>query len=77
MKFHDEDENRNNELKITLNDKDEVVGYAIIGGISGEIGVSYEKAPANFVEVFSPKYFLYKNGELKVNPNYKEPINEM
>lgn len=77
MEFQNEDENRNDELKLNLNDKDEVVGYAIIGGISGQIGVPYEKAPANFVEVFSPKYFLYKNGELKVNPNYKEPINEM
>ncbi|MFQ3905500.1 DUF2977 domain-containing protein [Staphylococcus sp. Mo2-7] len=45
MEFQNEDENRNDELKLTLNDKDEVVGYAIIGGISGQIGVSYEKAP--------------------------------
>jgi len=77
MKYFDEDENRNDELKITVNENDEVVGYAVVGGISGEISVPYEKAPADFVEVFAPKYFLYKNGEFSVNPDYKEPINEM
>lgn len=77
MEFQNEDENRNDELKLTLNDKDEVVGYAIIGGISGQIDVPYEKAPADFVEVFAPKYFLYKNGEFSVNPDYKEPVSEM
>lgn len=77
MEFQNEDENRNDELKLTLNDKDEVVGYAIVGGISGQIGVPYEKAPADFVEVFAPKYFLYKNGEFSVNPDYKEPVSEM
>ncbi|MFG0929497.1 DUF2977 domain-containing protein [Staphylococcus sp. 231237_7MaSpsaltlick] len=77
MEFENEDANRNDELKIYVNDKDEIIGYAIVGGISGQISVPYEKAPANFVEVFAPKYFLYKNGEISENPDYEEPINEM
>lgn len=77
MKFEEENANRNDELKITVNDKDEVVGYAIVGGISGQISVPYEKAPADFTEVFAPKYFLYKNGEFSVNPDYEELISEM
>lgn len=66
-----QNENENEELKITVNENDEITGYAIVGGIEDEISVTYEEVPTNFVENFKPKYYLFNNGEFKVNKNYK------
>lgn len=66
-----QNENENEELKITVNENDEITGYAIVGGIEDEISVPYEEVPTNFVENFKPKYYLFKNGDFKVNKNYK------
>lgn len=76
MEFENEDANRNDELKITVNKDDEITGFAIVGGIEGEISVPYEKAPDDFIENFEPKYYLYTNGEIKENPNYVPPTCE-
>ncbi len=71
------DENLNKELKIIINKNNEITGYAIIGGIEGEISIPYENVPDSFIENFDSKYYIYVDGKIKTNPDYEEPINEM
>ncbi|WP_353462464.1 DUF2977 domain-containing protein [Mammaliicoccus sciuri] len=67
------DENLNKELKIIINTNNEITGYATIGGIEGEISIPYEKVPADFIENFDSKYYLYVDGQVKENENYEPP----
>ncbi|MEB5782394.1 DUF2977 domain-containing protein [Staphylococcus pseudoxylosus] len=61
----------NDQLEILVNDKDEVLSYAIVGGVGSEaLSVPYSKVPKDFREVFEYKYFKYKNGEIIKNPDY-------
>lgn len=71
------DENLNKELKIIINKNNEITGYAIIGGIEGEISIPYENVPDSFIENFDSKYYIYVDGKINTNPDYEEPINEM
>lgn len=67
------DENLNKELKIIINTNNEITGYATIGGIEGEISIPYENVPDDFIENFDSKYYLYVDGNIKVNPDYVAP----
>ncbi|MEY8599980.1 MULTISPECIES: DUF2977 domain-containing protein [Staphylococcus] len=66
-----QNENENKELKITINKNEEITGYAIVGGIEDEISIPYSKVPDGFRDIFKPNYYLYTDGEFKVNPNYR------
>lgn len=66
-----QNENENKELKITINKNAEVTGYAIVGGIEDEISIPYSEVPDVFRDIFKPNYYLYIDGEIKENPNYK------
>lgn len=67
------DENLNKELKIIINTNNEITGYATIGGIEGEISIPCENVPADFIENFDSKYYLYVDGNIKTNPDYVAP----
>lgn len=67
------DENLNKELKFIINTNNEITGYATIGGIEGEISIPYENVPADFIENFDSKYYLYIGGNIKINPDYVAP----
>ncbi|MGP5091043.1 DUF2977 domain-containing protein [Staphylococcus equorum] len=67
------DENLNKELKIIINTNNEITGYATIGGIEGEISIPYENVPDSFIENFDSKYYLYVEGNIKVNHDYVAP----
>lgn len=64
----------NDMLNIKVNATDEITQYAIVGGVGDEgIFLSYDVAPKNFITDFQNGYFLYKDGEISVNPDFKPP----
>lgn len=66
----------NDKLNIKVNSNDEITQYAIVGGVGDEgIFISYDVAPENFMTDFQRGYFLYKDGEITVNPDF-EPIQD-
>lgn len=63
-------------MKILVNHNYEIVQYATVGGFEGDIEINNGILPSNFIESFKPRYFLYKDGEVKVNTNYEEKKTE-
>ncbi|PNZ09023.1 hypothetical protein CD144_01990 [Staphylococcus equorum subsp. linens] len=64
----------NKELNLKVNEQNEIIQYALIGGVgAGGIFVSYESVPADFIENFDSKYYLYIGGNIKINPDYVAP----
>lgn len=59
-------------INIKVNDKNEILAYATIGGVDG-IDISIDTLPDNFKNDFDAKYFLYVDGEITVNPDYVAP----
>lgn len=67
-------------MQILLNQSNEIIAYAVIGGIEREgcetVTVDDNQTPDSFRELFKPSYYIYNNGEIKLNSNYHEEINE-
>ena len=64
----------NKELNLKVNEQNEIIQYALIGGVgAGGIFVSYENVPDDFIENFDSKYYLYVDGNIKTNPDYVAP----
>ena len=57
-------------MEILLNDKNEITNYAIVGGF--EDGIEIDNIPDNFIVNFKPRYYLYNEGKIGVNKEYKE-----
>lgn len=57
-------------MQILLNDKNEITNYAIVGGF--EDGIEIDNIPDNFIVNFKPRYYLYNEGKIGVNKEYKE-----
>lgn len=57
-------------MEILLNDKNEIVSFALIGGF--EDGIEIDNIPDNFIVNFKPRYYLYNEGKIEVNKEYKE-----
>ena len=56
---------------IILVDKNNlIISYAITGGIEG--GIEIDNIPDNFIVNFKPRYYLYNEGKIEVNKEYKE-----
>lgn len=64
-------------MKILINHNYEIVQYATVGGFEGDIEINNGILPSNFIESFKPRYFLYKDGEVKLNANYEEEKTEL
>lgn len=64
-------------MKILVNHNYEIVQYATVGGFEGDIEINNGILPSNFIESFKPRYFLYKDGEVKLNANYEEEKTEL
>lgn len=61
-------------MQLEINSNNEIVAYLIYGGIDGIKLVKYDGAiPDNFEENFKPSFYLLKNNEIILNPNYIEP----
>ena len=57
-------------MQILLNQYNEIIAYAVVGGIEREgyetVTIEDNQVPNSFRETFKPRYFLYKDGEVKV-----------
>lgn len=59
-------------INIKVNGNNEITAYAIIGGVNG-VDIPIDVLPDNFKENFDSKYYLYVEGNIKVNPDYVAP----
>ena|SRR5699024_7822920 len=57
-------------MQILLNDKNEITNYAIVGGFGD--GIEIDNIPSNFIRNFKPRYYLFNEGQIEVNNEYKE-----
>ena len=57
-------------MQILLNGEREITNYAIVGGF--EDGIEIDNIPDNFIVNFKPRYYLYNEGKIEVNKEYKE-----
>lgn len=60
-------------MEILLNDKNEILSFALIGGFDN--GIQVNEYPEDFILYFKPKFFIYSNGIIKRNPYYVEEDN--
>lgn len=59
-------------MKITVNDKNEVIGYVNTGGLRNSLDVDDNNVPIKFKEEFEPRKFVFTNGEIKYNNNLEK-----
>ncbi|AAX92042.1 ORF040 [Staphylococcus phage X2] len=59
-------------MKITVNDKNEVIGYVNTGGLRNSLDVDDNNVPIKFKEDFEPRKFVFTNGEVKYNNNFEK-----
>ncbi|WP_410534612.1 DUF2977 domain-containing protein [Staphylococcus aureus] len=62
-------------MKITVNDKNEVIGYVNTGGLRNSLDVDDNNVPIKFKEEFEPRKFVFANGEIKYNSNFEKEDN--
>ncbi|HDG5482422.1 TPA: DUF2977 domain-containing protein [Staphylococcus aureus] len=59
-------------MKITVNDKNEVIGYVNTGGLRNSLDVDDSNVPIKFKEEFEPRKFVFTNSEIKYNSNFEK-----
>ena len=63
-------------MQILLNQNNEIIAYAVSGGIEREgyktLTIEDNQVPDSFRELFKPSFYIFENGEIKLNPNYHE-----
>lgn len=59
-------------MKITVNDKNEVIGYVNAGGLRNSLDVDDNNVPIKFKEEFEPRKFVFTDGEVKYNNNFEK-----
>ncbi|UMT79935.1 DUF2977 domain-containing protein [Staphylococcus roterodami] len=59
-------------MKITVNDKNEVIGYVNTGGLRNSLDVDDSNVPIKFNEEFEPRKFVFTNSEIKYNSNFEK-----
>lgn len=63
-------------MQILVNSNNEIIAYAVIGGIEREgyetVTIEDNQVPNSFRETFKPSFYIFENGEIKLNPNYHE-----
>lgn len=57
-------------MQILLNDKNEIISFAVVGGF--EDGIEIDNVPDSFIVNFKPRYYLYNEGKIGVNKNFEE-----
>lgn len=57
-------------MEILLNDKNEILSFALVGGFDN--GIQVNEYPEDFISYFKPKFFIYSDGDIKINPNFEE-----
>ena len=68
-------------MQILLNQNNEIIAYAVSGGIEREgyktLTIEDNQVPDSFRELFKPSFYIFENGEVKLNPNYHEENEEI
>lgn len=68
-------------MQILVNSNNEIIAYAVIGGIEREgyetVTIEDNQVPNSFRELFKPSFYILENGEVKLNPNYHEENEEI
>ena|SRR5699024_4504706 len=63
-------------MQILLNQNNEIVAYAVSGGIEREgyetVTIENNQVPNSFRETFKPSFYIFENEEVKLNPSYHE-----
>ncbi|SCS96613.1 DUF2977 domain-containing protein [Staphylococcus aureus] len=59
-------------MKVTVNDKNEVIGYVNTGGLRNSLDVDDNNVSIKFKEEFEPRKFVFTNGEIKYNSNFEK-----
>lgn len=60
-------------MRIKLNEKNEIIEYVEVGGLTNSI--EYKgTVPDDFEEKFRPSFYLLENNEIVLNPYYVELI---
>lgn len=62
-------------MKILVDENHLITSYATVGGFDGDIEVDNSIIPQDFTQTFKPRYYLYQNEQIVVNPNYEEESN--
>lgn len=57
-------------MQILINNDNEIISFAVVGGF--EDGIEIDNIPDNFIVNFKPRYYLYNEGKIGVNKEYKE-----
>lgn len=60
-------------MKIKINENNEILECAMIGDLSDGLEIDDSLKPDGFEENFKPSFYLFKDNEIVVNPNYEEP----
>lgn len=58
-------------MQILINTNDEIINYALVGGFEDGVEVDDSIVPQDFTQNYKPKYYLYQNEQIIVNPNYQ------
>ena len=58
-------------MRILINGNNEIVGYATVGGLEGDFEIDDSVVPQDFAQNYKPKYYLYHDEKIIVNPNYQ------
>ena len=63
-------------MQILLNSNNEIIAYAVVGGIEREgyetVTIEDNQVPNSFRELFKPSFYIFENEEIKLNPNFHE-----
>ena len=63
-------------MQILLNQNNEIIAYAVVGGIEREgyetVTIEDNQVPNSFRELFKPSFYIFENEEIKLNPNFHE-----
>lgn len=57
-------------MQILVNSDNEIISFAIVGGF--ENGIEIDNIPGDFIRNFKPRYYLFNEGQIEVNNEYKE-----
>lgn len=59
-------------MRLLINEKGEIVSYAISGGLLGSIDFK-GNVPDGFEGNFKPSFYLFQNDSIVLNPDYVAP----
>ncbi|MBU7201612.1 DUF2977 domain-containing protein, partial [Staphylococcus aureus] len=59
-------------MEITVNDKNEVIGYVNTGGLRNSLDVDDNNVPIKFKEEFEPRKVVFTNGEIKYKNKFEK-----